>query len=245
MNLLAFGIMRALSPPGECARELVPGPAVELLAVDGLAVAYTSRDARGTPTVDEALAFAQVTAALHQQTTVLPLRYGCWFDSEADLESLLRRHRQAFVAALDELEGCDEVGLHVLPDDVVPPPPVGTPPPDSELPSDRSRPGTAHLERLRASYARSDSSRARGDVERARIRQAMEGLYRRCYLDPSPAPGSGGLISLAFLVRRADLGPFRDAFESLQRQPGGDRLRWTGPWPPYHFADVLFKEFSP
>jgi hypothetical protein len=47
--------------------------------------------------------------------------------------------------------------------------------------------------------------------------------------------GENLLVSMYFLIRREDVGPFRRKFERLQ-EPGAHRLLLSGPWAPYNFV---------
>ncbi len=66
------------------------------------------------PEVPRLLAYARVIEALSRRRVVLPLRYGCLLDTEAQIRELLRRRCRAFHAALEELDGCVEMGLRIL-----------------------------------------------------------------------------------------------------------------------------------
>jgi hypothetical protein len=68
-----------------------------------------------------------------------------------------------------------------------------------------------------------------------RLRAAFPGLFVRC--EHEPATHTGSMLSLHFLVRRADQDRFQGAFRELQ-QTSADKLLLTGPWPPYHFVTV-------
>jgi len=118
----------------------VDGGAVRMLAEQGLAAAVSAvpereesatvgsrpvatagtslagQASRGTfaPTIPRAMAFARVVEALHAAGTVLPMRYGCLLDAPDEVMELLRRRRGEFLASLDRLEGCAEMGIRVL-----------------------------------------------------------------------------------------------------------------------------------
>jgi len=96
-------------PPG------VEGAPVFLVAEGGLAAACSvAPDGCATPTVPRATAYAWVVGALHAVTAVLPFRYGNFLDSSERVLNLLRVHRAEFLQSLEEVEGCDEMGLRIL-----------------------------------------------------------------------------------------------------------------------------------
>ena len=116
MKHLVYGIlsdvrgpMRGVLPPG------VEGAPVFLVAEGGLAAACSvAPDACATPTVPRATAFAWVVGALHAVTAVLPFRYGNFLDSSERVLNLLQAHREEFLQSLEEVQGCDEMGLRIL-----------------------------------------------------------------------------------------------------------------------------------
>ena len=203
---------------------------VSLAAEDGLVAAYSAvPDTYVTPTLPRIKAYARVVEAFHNTRTVLPMRYGCVVGSRPQISELLRVHRREFKASLDELVGCVEMGLRVLPA-------------DSRAPRDRGRTapplsGKAYLAGQRVHYQCKDVLREKGDAMTERIRRAFEGLYVKHHAERS-LPGEAPLLSLYFLIRRADQERFRKAFGQLQEK-STERMLLTGPWPPYNFAPCL------
>ncbi len=62
------------------------------------------------------LAYERVVARLHFLYTVIPMRYGCVLDEEYRVVRLIEERRDRFSALLEELAGCVEMGVRVLPD---------------------------------------------------------------------------------------------------------------------------------
>lgn len=235
MRLLAYGILRdrASAPLPDLTE--TGGPSLARVAAEGLAVAYSRVSPEAaSPDLARLLAFARVVEELHRRQAILPLRHGCLLSSEAELEALLRRNRPAWLSALDEVEGCEEMGLRVL----LRADGGGD---RSALPSPPSRPGSypsgaAYLAARRTQLAACDALRSAGARIVGRVLQALHGLHRRCHVGgPGTTPDS--LPSLAFLVPREDLERFRIAFERL-RDASQERMLLTGPWPPYHFVEM-------
>lgn len=92
------------------------GRPLEFVA-EGMLAAACSRvpTTDATPDVGQLLAYARVVNDLFQRVTVLPMRYGCWLDHERELRQLLSRNEAAFQACLQQVEGCVEMGVRVLP----------------------------------------------------------------------------------------------------------------------------------
>ena len=220
------GPMRGVLPPG------VESAPVFLVAEGGLAAACSvAPDACATPTVPRATAFAWVVAALHKVAAVVPFRYGNFLDSGERVLNLLRVHREEFLRSLEEVEGCDEMGLRILRENC---PHLACARPAYAAPGGAGR---EYLEGRRAHYAAEECDEApalRTGGAAAEARGALEGLAVKCREDRSRA-ADGRLLSLFFLVRRENVERFREAFRQL-RQETSAKMLLTGPWPPYNFV---------
>jgi hypothetical protein len=225
-----------LGAGGEAAMPLgVDGQPVRLIEEGGLgaAVSPVSGPTNGAlPDTSRLLAYEGVVEALHRGRAVLPVRYGCLLTDESEVIELLRRHRQAYRSALGELEGCEELGVRILPEDAE----EGRDAPRPEVPV--SAPGRAYLAARRAHYEERDG-RSEGQVAAAeRCRAAFAGLFVKCkveYPSGSHPVFLVPLLSLYFLVKRENLEAFRRAFQALSRGDAA-RMLLSGPWPPYNFV---------
>jgi hypothetical protein len=218
--------MRCILPAG------VEGAQVLLVAEGGLAAACSvAPDGCATPTVPRATAYARVVAALHKVAAVAPFRYGNLLDSSEQVLNLLRVHRTEFLQSLEEVEGCDEMGLRILLEDRAGP--------ACAQPVCAAAGGTGRefLEGRRAHYAAEECDEALAAHAAAEARGALEGLAVKCRAQRSSAPASplGRVLSLFFLVRRENVERFREAFGQLQQETSAKMLL-TGPWPPYNFV---------
>jgi hypothetical protein len=185
------------------------------------------------PAASDLMAYASVVEALFQRVTVLPLRYGCWLDREEELRQLLSRNAVPLQDSLRRVEGCVEMGLRVLPaEHDVSSPAVHRPDAPPEISATSA--GAAYLHQRRKRF--DDLDRKGQAFERAvqRCRQVFAGWSLETVAEAPPA-GPGGFGSLCFLVSRAALDGFRQAFAQLQ-ESSPDRLLLTGPWPPYNFV---------
>lgn len=201
--------------------------------------AAVSRIAAGEQEPDLAgiRAYARVVDCYHRQGPVIPLRFGCVLPRESQVIRFLDERLSQYETLLQELEDCVEMGLRVLlpqaslagvcrlgPDSgreaAGPPPAAG-------------RPGLAYLTARKAHYAHQD--RLTGEYRRAAelCRAQFAGLYLKCKTEP-PAPRLP-LLSLHFLVPRANEVAFRQAFRRLGAAAAA-RLLLSGPWPPYNFV---------
>jgi len=115
MKHLVYCALRDVRPWRHALPTGVEGAPVFLVAEGGLAAACSvAPDGCATPTVSRATAYAWVVGALHVVTAVLPFRYGNFLDSSERVLNLLRVHRAEFLQFLEEVQGCDEMGLRIL-----------------------------------------------------------------------------------------------------------------------------------
>jgi hypothetical protein len=229
MKHLVYCIRREPAPAAALLPAGVEGFSVSLMAEGGLAAAYSLvPDQCVTPTVPRAAAYARVVEALHQVGPVLPFRYGCFLECEPDLAELLRARRREFEASLAAVEGCVEMGLRVLLES--PPGPAGGSP--GAAPDAAS--GRAYLASRADYYALEDARSEQAARTADALRRAFQDLFVKAHVEHL-GPGAPRPLSLFFLVRKENVGPFRDRFQQLQRRRS-ELMLLTGPWPPYNFA---------
>jgi hypothetical protein len=200
-----------------------------------------------TSELTSVLAFAQVISALHAQCAVLPMRFGSCATSLEILTEMLALRVATFRAALDRIDGSEEMSLRAVwsAPELERKHPHRQPANHGEAdamanaPSSAgaARSGTLYLARLRARYDErkvSDQVRERA-VET--FKSAFAGLFMSYQAEASEDPDEISL-SLHFLTQRRDHELFVSAFRQL-RDHCQTRLLLTGPWPPYHFSAAL------
>ena len=115
MKHLVYCVLRNLLPARGVLPAGIEGAPVFLVAEGGLAAACSvAPDAWVTPTVPRATAFAWVVAALHKVAAVVPFRYGNSLENREQVLELMQAHRAQFLQCLEEVQGCDEMGLRIL-----------------------------------------------------------------------------------------------------------------------------------
>jgi hypothetical protein len=236
MKRLVYGVLRDPKAPVGRLPAGPEGSPVALLTEGELAAAFSVvPDVCAAPCLSHVQAYAQVVEALHQLSTILPMRYGCLLGTEAQIRELLRVRRADSLAALDELGGCMEMGLRVLLDeeDLAALPCRSVAATDAFALSPIHL-GTSYLAERRACYTAKDSRRQQAAGASDRFRRIFAGLFAKCEAEPL-FTASGTLLALHFLVRREDEEGFRAAFRRFQ-QDSPHKVLLTGPWPPYHFA---------
>jgi hypothetical protein len=204
------------------------GGEVLVVAGHGLAAAASRvQDGDAVPGVSRLLAYQKVIEAFHASRAVIPMRYGCFLESESAIVRLLEDHREEYETLLCQLEGMAEMGIRVLLKSRQWPPPWE----EEVVPS---APGAAYFARLRKRHA----SRAGLTPDEGRLAEQISsslcGFYDRLRTEASTA-AEGRLLSLYFLTPKTSVGNFRDRVRQM-RFPEGTKLLLSGPWPPYNFV---------
>jgi hypothetical protein len=224
MRHVLYGILRSEADAASRISALAAGPQIRLVCDGdlGAAVSLTPDAAAGPP---DPKVHAQIVQALHAVCAVLPVRHGVSFDTEAEVREILCERGGLFRRALEDLQGCGEMGVRV----------IGRAMSASPLCAPAAlSPARAYLASRQSHYAARDATRQEVSQLAGRIEGAFQGLFAKCktesfFLRDHP------ILSLNFLVRRGETECFRDAFRRLeQRAP--EKCLLTGPWPPYNFA---------
>lgn len=220
MNYLLYGIVR---------RDLaghVPRRGIRLLTAHGLAAAVSAvEEMSSAPSVGSLLAYERVVEAIHARQAVIPLRYGCVMESESAVIRLLENHRPEYETLLARLRGMAEMGIRVL-----------SPARAAVLPAFPSSPGAAYLTSLRKRY---NSATALGPEE-VQLADRIAALFSGCSTEQRrevSLSSQGRLVSLYFLVPKTCVEQFRQRDRQICL-PGAAKVLWSGPWPPYNFADL-------
>ena len=209
-------------PPEGCGGE------VFVVAGHGLAAAASRmQDGDAVPDVSRLLAYQKVIEAFHASRAVIPMRYGCFLESESAIVRLLEDHREEYETLLCQLEGMAEMGIRVLLKTRQWPPPWE----EEVIPS---APGAAYFAMLRKRHASSDGLTPDEGRLAEQISSSLCGFYDRLRTEASTA-AAGRLLSLYFLTPKTSVGNFRDRVRQMHF-PEGTKLLLSGPWPPYNFV---------
>jgi hypothetical protein len=148
---------------------------------------------------------------------VLPVRFGTAFSSEQKLDDVMALNEEALSDALDHVDGCVELSVHVL-----------LPAPENS----ETVPQTGRQYMLEKLAAEQALQRVRKNLHDALAPLAEDTALR-------VAPGPDLLFSAAYLVRRDKTEDFRRRLLDLTAAHDHLRTLCTGPWPPYHFVPKL------
>ena len=212
----------------------INGEPLSVLAHDGPAAVFsTVSESDPAPSVPGLKTYAAVIQAINERCTVLPMRYGCLLATEADVSRFLREHRAEFLAALDEVDGCVEMGIRVMPSDGAPR--------RRAVPASRigaCRPGMAYLEARRSHYSQTELAELAATAVVRDFTDAVGHLSVRCKTEWASVPGAllrTPALCMYFLVKRHE----QEAFRQVYREWSGTQsasMFLSGPWPPWNFV---------
>ncbi|SEU16371.1 GvpL/GvpF family gas vesicle protein [Stigmatella erecta] len=215
----------------------VPPAEVSTLVYRGLG-AVVSKGPLGVPdpTRDNVLTHHRVQEAVMREHTLLPTAFGLTFPAPEDVTELLRAAHDAFSGVLARLEGHVELGLKVLW--------------DQDRVTRELEQADAELGRLAlqppGSPGRLEYERALARAIQERARREGEALVEA--LRPVAAAarvvspvGERMMLNAVFLVAREREAAFDARVKSLAANHAMLTFQFTGPWAPYHFADIRLR----
>lgn len=225
MKLLLYCVLRNDAQPSPeltvDAVRAIPCPPTNLIAI------VAERDAQAiNPTIQELLAFENIVAGIHQTHTIIPMRYGCWFDDEQQLGNFLISQQSEYQTLLNELDDCVEMSLRILMIEA-------TTKPDAPA-REHASSGRAYLTARRSHYAHEQAEAAARQERITRFCEPLTTIAKR-RKDEMKRVAEGWLYSQFFLIPRADLANWNDKLRQLE-VPETVKFSATGPWPPHNFV---------
>lgn len=188
---------------------------------------YSELDARPEPSIERIRRHNQVVeAALTEEATPVPARFGQWFTAPAALEEKLREGAAVHEESLRRVAGAVEFGLRVAE--------VEAPPASAPAAVPEATTGRAYLEALAVRAAAGRSRDARGREIAARIASVLGPVVRQERIES--AQSRHEVVRLAHLVARRDVESYRAGVAAARRRHPELRFLLSGPWPPYSFA---------
>ena len=168
--------------------------------------------------MEEALAHQRVVArALLLSQSVVPCRFGMLFETEEKVLSLLKGHYPTLRRHLTKLMGKVEVGIKAIFH-------------ARAVPGEGLMDGERYLLMKRGLMEEADQLLR--ELNKATSPFWMEVKAERRYKD------KGIFLNLCYLVERGKLPSFEDSYRRFLRRRPDLTLVYTGPWPPYSFADI-------
>ena len=179
----------------------------------------------------------RVVESFMRRGPVLPAPFALTLPPEIDVATLLEERGEAYTEALNRLRDCVELSVRVM--RVKPLASVQSMPGDNPLPcllpSEHNDP--AFLFARQVARQQSACRRRRDDsliemVHRVLAPMAVDHQVKR-------TEGGAMLCLAAYLVEKDQVEPFTSTLWAFSSRYSSVHTLCTGPWPPYHFVDLL------
>jgi hypothetical protein len=211
MSLLLFGIIAGeySSPIDTDIRRI---QSERLTALVKVSDAELNRDSSAV------MAYGDQIMRIHQQTTLIPVRYGTLLADEQEVIKHLTDHSAHYHILLSKLDDCEEVGIRMTLIDS-----------DNEADAPQTS-GQAYLMARKHVYSVPEFAAHQETV----INNTLAGLFREHRATLSLFNGQRTYL-LSYLVPRVTLMQFKARYFDLAESLG-ENITLSGPWPPYNFS---------
>lgn len=190
--------------------------------------------------IDQLKIYQGVIETLFKNICLIPMRYGCLFDSQDAVLQMLEESGQDYRDRLKEIEGCAEMGIRIIcpieENETKPIQPV-------QIRSEKRLTGAAYLSSRRNHYDKEDEKLHLDDRLVETYTAPFKLLFTR-HCSEKKQKGNTKNLAVFFLVPRERINAFKARYREIAKEaPGKSYL--SGPWPPYNFvmsvSNPLFK----
>ena len=213
MSLLLYGIVM------ENAHFLVE-PTISLISAAGLTALVTCCETEVDREPATVLAFGEQVMQIHQQTALIPMRYGSILKNDDVVKELLYKHQAHYQTLLVEFNNCEEMGIRLSFELMT----------DNTMPLQQPVTGHHYLLARKRAYTIPEYIEQQAEIVNANL----AGLYRQRCAAMSVFNGQQTYL-LSYLVPRNKLTAFRERLHDSMNIIG-DTSAISGPCPPFNFA---------
>ncbi len=233
--LYAYCVRGADDPAPDPTLRGLEGAEVFPLRGAGAALWLSGVAARPDPTPERIREHDRVVRAALRSATPLPLRFGACFADEASALALLHGRAAEFRAGLERVRGRVEMAVAVGWDAAAGRERLLAERPELRPPAGRPTGGREYLEMRRRELALEEAWRARAEAVLDAVSRRVAG-GEPADEERTVLPRSGLAGTLAHLVRREQMFPYRAAVERAAGELPEVELSVSGPWAPYSFV---------
>ncbi|MEX1182537.1 MAG: GvpL/GvpF family gas vesicle protein [Gemmatimonadota bacterium] len=165
-----------------------------------------------------------IEAAMTDQITPVPSRFGQWFDSDHHAVAAIITAADRWRDLLRRVAGHVEFGVRITGADQ----PVAA----REMHPAQAVSGTQYMKQLANRRAQVQLWRAEAD----RLAALIAGRAGNTIADSRTEVIGSRVLSLAHLVARQDVGAYHTTLQEVRAGEPALRFLLTGPWPPYSFV---------
>jgi|TARA_B110000114_G_C15045353_1_gene378914 hypothetical protein len=212
MSLLLFGIIA--SEYSSCV-----DASLRQIRSEGLTALVKASDTELSRKSSAVMEYGDQIMRIHQQTTLIPVRYGSLLADEQEVIKHLTDHSARYQTLLAKLDDCEEVGIRMTLVDS-----------NNEANAQQAS-GQAYLLARKHVYSVPELAAQ----QEALINHTLANLYREHRATLSLFNGQRSYL-LSYLVPRATLMQFKEGYFDIAAGMGAN-VALSGPWPPYNFSE--------
>lgn len=213
----------------------VDGMPIHSIRVGGISALVSDVTSGGAErTLENALAHhGVVSQALACFPAVLPCRFGTIVEDESRVAALLTARYPRLEGYLDRFQGKVEVGIKAIFEEgcLEAHEPRGGGAQEGRTPAER------YLFEKRAQFRRAEALKAQAERLTHALQEATSPFVEAVKAERKPF-GEGLIVMLYCLMEQARLPSFKQGYEQVRQGYPQVRFLYTGPWPPYSFADM-------
>jgi hypothetical protein len=213
-------------------------PAAELQGLAGepvraqesgsLTVWYSAHAERPAPSLEHVRVHdAVVRAAMTQEITPVPVRFGQWFEDAADAAAQVAAQADHWLERLRHFAARAEYGVRILP-------PHEGPDPARDVHTAPAADGRAYMEALVERRAEAARERSAAEAVAAAVSAQVSDLVADSRTEARPDGQT--YINMAHLVAWRDAEAYHSQMRLVRDARTDLRFSLSGPWPPYSFV---------
>src|SRR5690348_2276330 len=205
----------------------ISGAEVQLLPVDEFAVLVSNFDGDTVAvTRENALDHAAVVRSVLDKTTPLPFRFGTVVGDQ-QLRSYVTAHKPALQTRFAHVRGCVEMSVKVIREIIS----DNTTAKPEEITS-----GTMFLQEKRREILGNELNAAEAKGISTWLHEQVENLIRDEVVTLRPSEKL--VLAAAHLVERDKIPQYKEILAAARKNRAELHFLFSGPWPPYSFANV-------
>jgi hypothetical protein len=171
-----------------------------------------------------------VNAALELYSSVIPCRFGTLFPSNSNILVFLKKHHNLLNEYLTRLEGKVEMGIKTTFNHK-----------DKTEYTKKTNTGTGYLLRKMEELDDIRKLEQEADEFTEKLNQVMYTLWSDVKVQKQFKERTL-LLSICYLVAKSNIPDFKEKYQEFKTRNPDVKLLYTGPWPPYTFANINFNE---
>jgi hypothetical protein len=204
----------------------IEGAAVRLLKIDEFGVLVS--DGESFPlTRESAIAHDTVVRSIFDRTTLLPFRFGSVV-SEQQLRHYLATYKPALKKSFAHVRDCVQMDLRII---------WQRSKTDGDETPEKQGPGTAFLEKKRRELLGDEGHVTQKAEVSDLLRKELGDVIQDQEIALRPLQ-TAVLVTVFHLVEGANIQRYQEIVQEIRNNRPDLRIRMSGPWPPYSFANI-------